>query len=188
QSELQLKESEEKFRTVVANTRGIIYMIDKNGTFTLSEGSDLVKLGLKPGEVVGRSVYDIYKVFPDMLDDMKKTFSGKPIFNEVKVGDTYFKNWYTPSNNNKGETIGLLGLSIDITEQKLAENKIKQLNENLEKRVDERTHDLQKTINLMAGREVRMVDLKNVIKKLHTQLESAGLKPEAVDPIINSVE
>jgi signal transduction histidine kinase len=101
-------------------------MIDKDGTFLLSEGKGLSKLGLKSGDVVGKSVYDLYKDFPAMLDKMKEAFNGESVKAEFKIGDYYFENWYSPQSNQKGEIISLLGLSVDITEQKKAEIKILQ--------------------------------------------------------------
>jgi len=50
-------------------------------------------------------------------------------------------------------------------------------------KLKERTVELQKAINLMAGRELRMVELKETIEKLRAQLESAGLTPVADDPL-----
>ncbi len=44
--------------------------------------------------------------------------------------------------------------------------------------------ELQKMVNLMTGREVRMADLKKTVKKLRLQLESAGLTPVADDPLM----
>jgi CheY-like chemotaxis protein/GAF domain-containing protein len=53
----------------------------------------------------------------------------------------------------------------------------------LEGLVRKRTDELQKIVNLMAGREIRMAELKKVIKKLHVQLEEAGMTPVADDPL-----
>jgi PAS domain S-box-containing protein len=47
----------------------------------------------------------------------------------------------------------------------------------------ERTAELQTMVNVMAGREVRMAELKKVIQKLRAQLEEAGLTPVADDPL-----
>jgi hypothetical protein len=38
-------------------------------------------------------------------------------------------------------------------------------------------------VNLMAGREVRMAELKETIQKLRAQLEETGLTPVADDPL-----
>ena len=53
----------------------------------------------------------------------------------------------------------------------------------LEGRVAERTAELRQMVNLMAGREVRMAELKDVIRELRAQLEAAGMEPAADDPL-----
>ncbi len=71
------------------------------------------------------------------------------------------------------EEIGVI-ISIwrNVTERKQAETVLKK-----------RTAELQSIINSMAGREVRMAELKKVIKKLRSQLEGAGMTPVADDPL-----
>lgn len=131
-----LKESEEKFRTLVTNTEEIIYMIDKDGRFLLSQGKGLSALGLKPDEVVGESVFELYKDYPDILSTMKKAFKGESITTESNVGGIHFRSWYTPHKNQADEIIGLLGLSVNITDQKKAEDELKQKSEFLDKVIE----------------------------------------------------
>ena len=118
QTLLTLKESEAKFRSLVTNSEEIVYLIDKDGIFLLSEGKGLSKIGVKPGEVVGKSVFELYKDYPEMLVYMRQALKGETINIENKVGDQYFKSWYTPQINADDEIIGLLGLSVNITENK----------------------------------------------------------------------
>ena len=64
-------------------------------------------------------------------------------------------------------------------------NTEKELNahrDKLEALVRERTAKLETTINLMAGRENRMRELKDVIGKLQEQIVEAGMSPVADDP------
>ena len=68
-------------------------------------------------------------------------------------------------------------------ERKRAKEELEKHREHLEELVKERTVELQKTINLMAGREVRMAELKKTIQKLRSQLEEAGMTPVADDPL-----
>jgi len=66
-------------------------------------------------------------------------------------------------------------------------------NQHLRQQIEERkraedalkksTAELQKMVNLMAGREVRMAELKETIQKLRTQLEETGLTPVADDSL-----
>lgn len=56
----------------------------------------------------------------------------------------------------------------------------------LEQRVAERTAELQRAVNLMAGREIRMAELKQVIVRLRSQLLAAGLQPVADDVLVSA--
>ena len=69
------------------------------------------------------------------------------------------------------------------TERKKMQNELKQHRDHLEDKVRERTDELQAMVNAMAGREVRMAELKEAIRKLRAQLEEAGLTPVANDSL-----
>ena len=79
-------------------------------------------------------------------------------------------------------------LKRDIAKRKRAEEALREAHDKLEKRVRERTAELQEFVNLMAGREVRMIELKDVIRQLRAQLEEAGLTPVADDPLRAGLE
>ena len=59
-----LQMSEYQLRTVVDSAPVVLFALDADGVFTLSEGRGLAALGLEPGEVVGRSVRDVYGKLP----------------------------------------------------------------------------------------------------------------------------
>ena len=67
-------------------------------------------------------------------------------------------------------------------ERKQIQDELAKHHDHLEELVKERTKKLQIVIDSMSSREVRMVELKKVIKKLRSQLEKAGMKPVADDP------
>jgi len=75
-------------------------------------------------------------------------------------------------------------LEQEIADRKRAEEALREHREHLEELVAERTAELRKMVNLMAGREVRMAELKGVIRQLRAQLEEAGLTPVADDPLL----
>lgn len=73
-------------------------------------------------------------------------------------------------------------LAIAIQQARLHEQ-VQRHAEELGERVRQRTAELRRFVNLMAGREVRMAELKDVIRQLRAQLEAAGLTPVADDPL-----
>jgi len=55
--------------------------------------------------------------------------------------------------------------------------------DSLELRIKERTQELTKMVDHMAGREIRMAELKDVIEKLQEQLLNHAIKPTVQDPL-----
>jgi PAS domain S-box-containing protein len=90
-----LKESEARYRTVVGNAPVVLFALDEEGVFTLSEGKGLKALGLEPGEVVGRSVFEVYRDVPGILEHAQRALGGEEIFATEKVGPLAFEA-FTP--------------------------------------------------------------------------------------------
>ena len=75
-------------------------------------------------------------------------------------------------------------LEREVAEHRQAEQELRTYRDHLEEVVSKRTAELRKLVNAMTGRELRMAELKGVIRKLRAQLEEAGLKPVADDPLL----
>jgi PAS domain S-box-containing protein len=132
-----LIESENRYRTVVSNTPIISFVVDNKGIFTLSDGKGLIKLGLKPGQIVGLSVYDVYKDYPIIIESVNKCLNGKSIRQELTVDGIVFDVFYSPIFDNDGNVAKVIGVATDITERKqvetlLYEKNIAYENQNIE--------------------------------------------------------
>ncbi len=64
--------------------------------------------------------------------------------------------------NQSPELVHSFGTVQDITDKKLIEKELEERNQHLEKLVEERTSSLQLSVDLMSGREIRMVELKKI--------------------------
>jgi len=131
QVEEALRESEAKFRSIVENASPVIFTIDKEGKFLLSEGKSLETLGLKPGQVVGMSAFEIYRDYPAILKGIKEALAGNTFRDVIEVGDVYFDIFYTPNKDDSGYFDSIIGMAIDITELKRAEEALRESEENL---------------------------------------------------------
>ncbi len=125
-AELALQESEQKFRAVVQSAQAIIFILDREGRFLLSEGQALVKLGLSPGQVAGRSALELYQDYPSVLEGIKGALAGVPTHVINVVQDVVFDVVYSPYYNLEGILTGVIGIAIDITERKRAEEALRE--------------------------------------------------------------
>jgi PAS domain S-box-containing protein len=114
--------SEEEFHAVVRNAPLVFFGIDADGMFTLSEGKGLDALGLKPGEVVGQSVFELYRDVPEITKKLKVALKGKEVKYIVNVEDLWFETILSPMRDRQGTVREILGIAIDITERKRAQD------------------------------------------------------------------
>ena len=120
-----LLNSGEWFNVLKTHLPMVFYAINRNGVFTLSEGLGLAKLGLVPGQVVGHSVFDVYKDFPDILAAIKKALTGVKVVIEHNIGDYYVENLLVPQYDENNEVSGLICVAIDICERTNMEQSLK---------------------------------------------------------------
>ena len=139
QQKRALQLQEEQFQRLVENAQPIIFLLDADGTFLLSEGEDLEALGLTPGEAVGESVYERYADHPTLLDYIDRALGGETIDAHLEVDDTVFDIWYAPYYDRAGSVAGCIGMAVDITERRAAEAALR-ANRDLLRRTQEIAH------------------------------------------------
>ncbi len=121
QAEQALRESEQRLRTVVASAPIVLSAMDRDGVFTLSEGKGLEALRHKPGQVVGQSVFDVFREVPAVLRDVRRALDGETFTSTVDIGRLTYETHYMPVADHQGEVAGVIGVAMDITERRRAE-------------------------------------------------------------------
>ena len=109
-TEIQSKKKSEDFlNTVITHLPIVVYALDENGTFTLSEGKGLDELGLKPGQVVGLSAWDLYRNNSTAIQGITKAFSGIPTRAFTPSGEMIYDAWYEPVFDAARKVTGVVG-------------------------------------------------------------------------------
>ncbi len=100
----------------------VYYRFDKDLNFTLSVGGALQRLQLKPNEVVGKNMKDLYQHVPEIISGHQAAIDGKEnaFLNKVpnQTEELFFDTRVT-FDPKKGEGIGF---ALETTERKIAEN------------------------------------------------------------------
>lgn len=126
-AQVPLRDTEQRLRALVEQAPIVVFAIDRDGIFTLSEGRGLEVLGLKPGQVVGQSAYEIYKDTPRIVDNVRRCLAGESINEIVNVGPLVFESIFTPRRDVHGFVAGVSGVAWDVTQRVRAEESAKAL-------------------------------------------------------------
>jgi len=124
-AEEALRESQRCLETAVEIAPVVLWNVDSEGALLLSEGSALSRLGLKTEGRIGESVFELYKNYPEVLAPIRRGLAGDEFSAETQAWGRHWTNHYVPRLDERGNVIGLVGVSMDITERKQAENIIK---------------------------------------------------------------
>ncbi|WP_261220491.1 PAS domain S-box protein [Ancylothrix sp. D3o] len=121
-AERALQQGEARVRTVLTNLPVIVFALDSNGVIALCEGKGVDSLGIKPEELEGESVFQLYKEQPDILNHLRTVLQGEETYwlSEVQTaqGVIHYENRATPV---PGIGRGLIWVATDITERRKAE-------------------------------------------------------------------
>lgn len=134
------KELEEKtifLESLLRKLPVLLFSINKDGIFTLSEGQGLKALGLKRGEVVGKSIHEVYGNNTKVMNDLNKALSGEVLISHGYFNNYYFETYFTPIYDKGKDIEGVIGIGLDVTKRKKAQEEIQkyilELQENKQK-------------------------------------------------------
>lgn len=186
EAEKALIESEEKFRTFSQISPVGIFVTDVEGKPIYFNDKLIEVTGMSIEE--GKGTAWVESIHPDDKERVLKEWN-KSTISISKFDLTYrFKNkqakitWVigraVPMKDTNGELIGFVGSIVDVTSLKQVEDELEKHRDHLEELVNDRTKDLEMKIleiermnKLFIGRELRMKELKGIIKDLEEKLK-----------------
>lgn len=141
----ELSEANALLQALMDNMPDHIYFKDLQSRFIRNSRSQATLLGLNdPAQAVGKTDFDFFphaaRSYAEEQEVMK---TGKALLDleEWVVWPDGRETWVSttklPLRNSEGQTIGIFGISHDITERKRAEQAIQQLNADLEKQTQQ---------------------------------------------------
>lgn len=122
----QLRHQRDLLSAVVRAAPVIILATDREGVFTLSDGRALARVGLEPGEVVGRSAFDMYEDVPGRADAIRRALSGESVNLQIGNGKLVFDAFYGPLFGPDGDIEGAVGVAVDVTDRERLQEQLGQ--------------------------------------------------------------
>jgi PAS domain S-box-containing protein len=113
--EADLRTSQDRLRAVISSVPIVLWVMNRDGRITLAEGSGLDVLDLTPQELVGRSIFELYREVPEIIANTRRVLGGDTFTAVVTVGETVIETWYSPLRDAQGSVTGAIGVSLDVT-------------------------------------------------------------------------
>jgi len=169
--EESIAKEKKEYENIFDSVPAWIFYKDRDNRFIKVNRAFAEAMKMSKEELEGKSLFDIYeKQDADTYwaDDLDVIRSGKPKTGIVeamksKSGTLWVQTDKVPYRDREGKILGVIGFTLDITEQKRSEI-------NLTKRMSE----LERFQKITIDRELRMKDLKSKIAKLERKIGPAN--------------
>jgi two-component system cell cycle sensor histidine kinase/response regulator CckA len=155
EAEEELRRSEQRLHATVNAAPVVLFALDPAGVFTFSAGRRLQGLGLKPGEVVGQSVFDRYCDYPEILDHVRRALSGEEFtaIDKLPQLQLVYETRWAPARDSAGYPFGVIGISTDITELVQLQEQVRSMQqlESIGRLAGGIAHDFNNLMNIVLG-------------------------------------
>jgi PAS domain S-box-containing protein len=150
----ELRRQREEQQIILDAMPAMVWYKDRHNRILRANRAAAAAIDRTSAELVGASTYELY---PDEAasyhrDDLEVIESARPKLGIVEQMQTATgeKRWVRtdkiPYRDEQGEIVGVIVFAVDITEWKLAEEALEHARRELERRVEERTRELQAAI------------------------------------------
>jgi PAS domain S-box-containing protein len=127
QAERELRRAEELYRTLIENFPGGVTLFDRDYRYLLVQGTVVSELGLNRQDIEGKTLLEAFgtEMATIVEPQYQAVFAGEMTTIEAPFADRIFKNYAVPLRDEDNEISMGMGLSLDITAQKQAEEELR---------------------------------------------------------------
>jgi rsbT co-antagonist protein RsbR len=123
---VELVHKERLLHAIMDNLPICMWAVDPQGTFTLHDGKGLATAGLKPGQLLGLNVFDLYgQEENEAMIALRGALEGEPGHSVSEAHGVHWENWVLPVRGERGEVTAVVGITLDISLNTKAERELR---------------------------------------------------------------
>jgi len=116
----------ERLLDIVDDLPIVVWAMTAEGRCTLSAGKLLEQLGLKPGQLVGQNLFEVYQSAPRFIESFHRALAGESFVQEDNIGESTYQSHFLPEKNLFGDVVGIYSITQDITAIRRAEAELRE--------------------------------------------------------------
>jgi PAS domain S-box-containing protein len=170
EAEEGLKKSEERYRAIMKNLPlGMIHIMDRDFRYVFDSGEEMDRLGLTEEMLVGKSIYEILDppTAATVASQYRKVLAGESVRYEGNYKGENFLVQAVPLKDSSGNVEQILALSVNVTERKVTETKLREAHDELRLLLAEAERSRLALLSLVEDRKAA----ESEIRKLNEELE-----------------
>ncbi|MCC7071638.1 MAG: PAS domain S-box protein [Deltaproteobacteria bacterium] len=123
----ELEHVHARLRRVVDNAPLVLFALDADGTFTLSDGKGLARMGELPGAIVGKQPAEVWADAPELVAACAQGLKGDPCVVTARHArvDQVWQLWWAPVKQRNGSLERVVCVGLEVTDRVVAEESLR---------------------------------------------------------------
>jgi PAS domain S-box-containing protein len=126
-----LRESNLRFHSIATAAPIILFLANKDGAITFADGRGLDKLAMKPDQVIGKHVRQLFADSAQSEEDVGRALAGQECVSTLTSNGVIFEMCYSPMTDKDNQIIGLIGVALDVTRRVEAQAELEKYREEM---------------------------------------------------------
>jgi len=151
----------------------------------IARGKGAVRLG---PDAVGKSAFELFADAPQVLENLRRALAGETLATEGENDHVWWETRYMPLREPGGEIAGVVGVTMDATARKRAEEELREANGRLERTRNILAGELKSTSQNVAELAAQFVDqqrdLRHALDAVRSARAEAARSGEAADAFL----
>jgi rsbT co-antagonist protein RsbR len=102
-----------------------VWIVDRDGKYVFNAGRGLDEIGLKPGQLVGLNIFELYGGGSSESSPIRRALKGERCHSVDESYSISWENWYLPVRDASGEVVRVVGASLNVTQAKRVEHELR---------------------------------------------------------------